>query len=85
VSTYVQTAAQRWPEYKIHGSGPHAVIHDRDCWLFETIEQARAVRLGWDDCELLDLRPKFVPVQRNYCWEDSNDRDWERRRRQAGD
>jgi hypothetical protein len=49
VSTYVQTAMQRWPGKVIKGDDRFAVVHGDDVYLFDPTAQARNVRLGWDD------------------------------------
>jgi hypothetical protein len=38
-------------------------------YLFYDEEKARSVALGWSNCRVVDLRPKFVPTIRD-DWED---------------
>lgn len=80
----------KFPGARISGSGEWAAVSR--CWphcavaLFETEEQARVlVATGKCSCEPCIGKHEVIrikPPRSNYCWEDPDDREWEKK--QAG-
>ena len=82
-----------FPGARISGSGQWAAISK--CWphcavaLFQTEVEAKAlVATGKCSCEPCTGKHEVMYIKAarsTYCWEDPDDREWERKRRAAGD
>jgi hypothetical protein len=78
MADYLQLAAARWPKAKAIGSGRWALLDRTDpatVFLFDSEPDARAAGLFYDRPALYDLKPPRA----NYCWEDPDDKEWERK------